>query len=548
MIPRGDAAPSSRPAAVLPNIVLVGMPGSGKSAVGENVAAWLGWPLLDTDEMVVHRAGRAIAEIFARDGEAAFRRLERAAVREASRAQRAVIATGGGVVLDPVNMAALRRRGLIVALTAAPDVLLARLGADGGGRPLLAPDPRARVQTLLAERAPQYAEADLILDAARPADQLAREILAAVAARASDTVIVDLGARSYPVRIGTGILDLLGWEVRQQLPATQAVVLTHPRLRRRFGGRVAGVLRAAGLEPVVVTVPEGERAKSLRTASAVYDQMAAAGVDRRAVVVGLGGGVIGDLAGYVAGTYMRGLALVHVPTTLLAQVDSAIGGKAAVNHPRAKNLVGVFHQPTLVLVDVGTLKTLPPREVRAGLAEVIKYGMVGDADLLAFTEEKLDGLLRRDLEVLRHCARWCASIKARIVHSDEREEGPRRLLNYGHTVGHAVEIALAGTLTHGEAIAIGMSVEVRIAQRLNLVSAEVVRRQGTVLQRAGLPTMILAGAPSDEVMMEAMRLDKKTRDGEMRFTLLRDAGQGVIDQPVPEPVVREVLRACRASS
>ncbi len=543
---RGDPALSAR--AGPPNVVLVGMPGSGKSAVGERVAAWLGWPLLDTDEMVVRRAGRSIAEIFARDGEAEFRRIERAAVQEAARARRAVIATGGGVVLDPTNMAALRRHGLIVALTAEPDVLLARLGADGGGRPLLAPDPRTRVQTLLAERAPKYAAADLILDAARPPEQLAQEILTAVAAGASDTVTVELGARSYPVRIGTGILDLLGWEVRQQFSATQAVVLTHPRLWRRFGARVERVLRAAGLEPVAVTVPEGERAKSLRAAAAVYDRMAAAGVDRGAVVVGVGGGVIGDLAGFVAGTYMRGLALVHVPTTLLAQVDSAIGGKAAVNHPRAKNLVGVFHQPALVLADVETLKALPPREARSGLAEVVKYGMACDADLLAFTEERLAALLRRDLEALHHCVRWCASIKARIVQHDEREEGPRRVLNYGHTVGHAVEITSAGTLTHGEAIAIGMSVEVRIAARLNLVSAEVAERQATVLHRAGLPTMILAGAPSEEVMMEAMRLDKKTRRGEMRFTLLRDAGQGVSDQVVPEPLVLEALRACRASS
>ena len=266
------------------------------------------------------------------------------------------------------------------------------------------------------------------------------------------------------------------------------------------------------------------------------------------MVTGLGGGVIGDLAGFVAGTYMRGLALAHLPTTLLAQVDSAIGGKTAVNHPRAKNLIGVFHQPALVVADVETLKALPQREVRSGLAEVIKYGMACDAGLLVFVEDHLDALLARDPGALRQCVRWCASIKARVVQEDEHERGPRRLLNYGHTVGHALEILAGGSLTHGEAVAIGMSVEARIAQRLGLAGEAVLQGQNALISRAGLPTMIPSDGPGADELLQTMRLDKKAHHGELRLTLVKDPGTGVLDEPVPEAVVREALAACRASS
>ncbi len=531
------------------NVVLIGMPGSGKTTLGRRVAEWLGWPLLDTDALVAQRAGRPVEEIFARDGEAVFRRMEREAVREAAAARPAVIATGGGVVLDSGSMAALRRRGLIVSLAAAPEALLARVGTDGGGRPLLASDPAARIATLQAERGSLYAEADLLLDGARPVEELAGAVLSALSASAAATVSVALGSRSYDIRIGSGILDMLGWEGRRRFPAIgQAVVLTHPRLRRKFGPRVERVLQAAGFALFPVTVPEGEKSKSLRRASAVFDQMLAAGVERGAIVIALGGGVIGDLAGFVAATYMRGRSLIQVPTTLLAQVDSAIGGKAAVNHPRAKNAIGALWQPVLVLSDVQTLRGAPVGLIRAGLAEAVKHGLIADADYLTFLEERLDALLARDLEALRECVRWSATIKARIVEEDEREEGPRRLLNYGHTVGHALEIHAGGALSHGECVAIGMAAEGWIAERVGLAGAETIRRQNALLARAGLPTALPADSPEAATLLETMRLDKKTRGGDVRFTLLRAPGQGVIDQTVPESILREALVACRASS
>ncbi len=531
------------------NVVLIGMPGSGKSTVGRRVAELLGWPLLDTDAIVARRAGRPVEEIFAHDGEAAFRRMERDAVREVAATRPAVIATGGGVVLDSGSMAMLRRRGVIVSLAATPEALLARVGADGGGRPLLAADPAARVAALVTERAPRYAEADLSLDASRPVEDLAAELLSALTLISAETVTVALGARAYEVRVGAGILDLLGWEARRRLPAArQAVVLTHPRLARKFGARAKRTLGAAGFAVTSIAVPEGERSKSLRRASAVFDAMLAAGIERGAVVVALGGGVIGDLAGFVAGTYMRGLSLIHAPTTLLAQVDSAIGGKAAVNHPRAKNAIGVIWQPVLVLSDVETLRSAPAAVVRDGLAEAIKHGMIADLGYLSFLEDRIERLLAGDREALAECVRRSVAIKARVVEQDEREAGPRRLLNYGHTVGHALEIHSDGALSHGACVATGMAVEGWIAVRLGLTGAETLRRQNALLGAAGLPATLPADGPDGDALIGTMRLDKKTSGGEVRFTLLRAPGEGLIDQTVPEGLLREALVACRASS
>jgi len=532
---------------VVRSVVLIGMPGAGKSVVGRAVAARLGWPFVDTDDLVVQRVGRPVTAIFQEQGEGAFRRLERLAVRRAAAAHPAVIGTGGGVVLDERNLQALRRRGLLIWLQAPPEVLLSRLGPAAADRPLLAADPPGRLEALLRARAARYAEADITLDGTRPVDEVAEEIVGLVLQRAAATVSVSLPGGGYPVRIGAGLLDLLGAEVRRRATPSRVVLLTHGRLWRRFGARAARALAAVGLPPLRVTVPEGERAKSLRAAAAVIDRMAAAEVDRRAALVALGGGVVGDLGGFVAGVYMRGITLVHVPTTLLAQVDSAIGGKAAVNHPRAKNLVGVFHQPAVVVADVETLRPLPERELRSGLAEVVKYGMACDAALADWVEAHLPAVLARDVAVLADLVTRCAAVKARVVAADEREAGPRRVLNYGHTVGHALE-RLDGRLTHGEAVALGMCVEAEVSRRLGLLAGAAVERQAALLARAGLPTRLPADAPDAAALLATMRLDKKTAAGALRLVLLKEVGQAVIDQVVPEALVREALAACRASS
>ncbi|MDR7539066.1 MAG: 3-dehydroquinate synthase [Armatimonadota bacterium] len=530
---------------LLPSVILVGMPGSGKTHVGRLLAGRLGWTFVDTDALVEQRTGRSIQEIFSAQGEEAFRTAERAAVREAVRVRPAVIATGGGVLAERRNREALRNSGMLVYLRADPPILLDRISRDGVARPLLAGDPEGRLRALLAARAPLYEQADVIMDATRPPDELANALWEDLLGRCCARVPVDHSPRGYPVYIGAGVLDLVGGIVAGQ-GIRRATVLTHPRLWRRLGERVAQRLRGAGVEPVRVTVPPGERSKALALAARVVDRMAEAGMDRGDAVVALGGGVIGDLGGFVAGVYMRGVPLFHLPTTLLAQVDSAIGGKAAVNHPRAKNLIGVFHLPRAVLADVEVLRTLPLRELRSGLAEVIKYGMSVDAGILTFVEARLEALLAGDREALEECVRRCAAAKARVVSQDLYEAGERQILNYGHTVGHALERRWPEA-THGEAVAVGMMVEAWVALRLGLVREEVMWRQEAILRRAGLPVHLPPAAPPGDELLQTMRLDKKVRRGEIRLTLLKDVGMGLVDQAVPEALLLEGLQACRAS-
>lgn len=528
------------------NVVLIGFMGTGKSEVGRRLSRRLGWAFVDTDRAVEARERVPVARIFARRGEAYFRDVESAVVARVAERREVVIATGGGVVLRAENMSRLRRTGWIVALTAPADVLARRLG-DGRGRPLLAGGAvRDAVERLLDQRRPLYRDADLVVDVASVSpDRVVDTILGFLARRERQTVPVSLGARSYPVHVGDGISSLLGFDLQGMGAGPQVVVITHRHLLREPADRVPRVLRAAGYRVTVAAVPPGERSKSLEQAGRLYTALARAQAARDSTVVALGGGVVGDLAGFVAATYMRGLRVVQVPTTLLAMVDSSIGGKTAVNHAGAKNLVGAVHQPALVVCDVRFLRTLPDRELRSGLAEVVKTAVVGDPDLFPFLEENLPQVTGRDPAALVEVVRRCAAVKARVVESDERDLGPRHALNYGHTVGHAVEsVAGWGRLTHGEAVAIGMTVEAALAHRLGLVGADLVERQRALLARCGLPTH-LPPLPSDR-LLRALRLDKKVRGGALRFAL--PVGIGVVrsEQEVPEAVVREVLADARA--
>ncbi|HWP35805.1 MAG TPA: 3-dehydroquinate synthase [Thermodesulfobacteriota bacterium] len=320
--------------------------------------------------------------------------------------------------------------------------------------------------------------------------QVRRVPIAADAAVEPVRVEVPLGERGYPVLVGPGLLDRLGAWVRERLPkAVRAAVITNPRVRRLYGRRVEASLAAAGIEPVALTVPDGERHKTLAAAGRLYDRLAAARLDRASPVVALGGGVVGDLAGFVAATWLRGVPLVQVPTTLLAQVDAAIGGKTGVNHRRGKNLIGAFHQPVLVVSDVETLRTLPEREYRAGLAEVIKYGLIRDAALFAFLEREVERVLAREPAAVTYLVRRSSEIKAEVVAADEREGGLRAVLNFGHTLGHALE-ALTGyrKYLHGEAVAIGMVAAVRMSEGLLRDDPGARERVEGVLARYGLPT------------------------------------------------------------
>jgi 3-dehydroquinate synthase len=356
------------------------------------------------------------------------------------------------------------------------------------------------------------------------------------------TVFVQLGSRSYAIKIGGGLLTRLGNECARLKLGTRCAIVTDTNAGRNFAKTVYDSLAKTGFEPSLITVPSGETAKSLRTVQSCYDQLAAHRLERKSFVIALGGGVVGDLAGFVAATYLRGIPFVQVPTTLLAQVDSSVGGKTGVNLPAGKNLVGAFYQPRLVLCDLDTLKTLPEREFRAGLAEVIKYGIIRDAKLFAQLERDLPKILQRDSKILALVIARCCEIKAEVVSKDETESGLRSILNFGHTLGHAIENSLGyGKFLHGEAISIGQVAAAKLSQTILRLSQRDIERIENLFLRAGLPTQINLNSAQRKKLFDAMRLDKKVSGGEVKFILARKIGRVEFGQKVPAELIEAVL-------
>lgn len=506
------------------NLILFGSMGAGKSAVGRRLAERLGMAFVDTDALVERETRLSVGEIFHRYGEPRFRALERRVIGRAASGRCQVIATGGGAVVDPRNRARLRRAGLTVWLKTDPEVAAARVGG-ANNRPLLASGQRADILAhLLAEREPYYREALIHVDTS---GHSVEEVASTIVARlqpGSSVVSVNAVASQYDVHVGWGTLDRFGERLAAYTRACTAAVITNPRVGKVYARRVAASLRRSGFRPVVVTIPDGERYKTLRTASRVYDELVQRRFERGDILVALGGGVIGDLTGFVAATYLRGVRYVQVPTTVVAQVDSSIGGKTGVDHPKGKNLIGSFHHPVMVYADVATLQTLPRRELVAGLAEVVKYGVIADASFFSYLEEQAESVLGGVPDVLVEVVRRSAAVKADVVRQDERETGLRRILNYGHTAGHVVE-TLTGysAIRHGEAVSIGMDFAARLAAQLNLCGESLVRRQRTLLERLGLPTRLPAIIPARAI--QTMRLDKKVREGRVYFVLPQKVGQ-----------------------
>lgn len=356
------------------------------------------------------------------------------------------------------------------------------------------------------------------------------------------TVKVPLGSRSYAIHIGPRLLASLGSACARLKLGNRCAIITDTNVGPRFAKPAVRSLAKAGFEVVLIVVPAGETAKSLKAVQHCYDQLAAHRLERKSFIVALGGGVVGDLAGFVAATYLRGMAFVQVPTTLLAQVDSSVGGKVGVNLKAGKNLVGAFYQPRLVLCDLGTLRTLPERQFRAGLAEVIKYGIICDARLFARLEQNMVKLLRREPQALADTVARCCQIKADVVGQDETEGGLRAILNFGHTIGHGLEaISGYGKHLHGEAISIGQVAAARLSAKLLGLSARDVERITLSFRRAGLPTHVRLGSAQRRRLFAAMRLDKKVSGGEIRFVLAQRIGKVVWGQRVPEALIAQVL-------
>lgn len=351
---------------------------------------------------------------------------------------------------------------------------------------------------------------------------------------------VGLGARRYPVRIGSGLLsDAANW--RPKVRGAHVLIASDENVAPLYAGRVRETLGDRGANPAVLALPPGEAHKNLGAVSKIFDALAQLGATRDACVVALGGGVVGDIAGFAAACWMRGIDFLQMPTTLLAMVDSSVGGKTGVDHAAGKNLIGAFHQPRAVIADLDTLATLPDRELRAGFAEVIKTACIGDAEFFSWLETNATRLLARDAEALAHAIATCCRFKAGVVERDEREAGERALLNFGHTFGHAIEAdAGYGTLLHGEAVAVGMMLAARLSNRLGMSGSTDTGRLRAVLQKFGLPAEVPPGLQAD-ALVARMRLDKKNRAGSLRLILWRGIGRAEIVEQADEAAVRDVL-------
>jgi shikimate kinase/3-dehydroquinate synthase len=520
-------------------IVLVGFMGSGKTTVGRLLAARVGLPFIDTDTEITGRTGSSIKEIFDRRGEPGFREIERDVVLDALRGDDAVVALGGGALGDPAIRDALRG-SRVFHLRVGFGEAMRRVGSDGDRPMLTAADPHA----LFKDRRVGYetsSEAGVDTDGRSP-----QEVASDIAARVTGhlpggngvrTVVVPLAERSYEVYVGPGLVKRMSTLLPDLEGAEKAFVVTHESLRP-LGRDVVEALSSRGLSTTVLTVPEGEEAKSLEVAGVLYRQLSDAAAHRHDVLVGVGGGVITDVAGFVASTYARGMPLIHVPTTLLGQVDAAVGGKTALNLPRGKNLIGTFYQPRAVMCDVDLLATCPVEEIRSGMAEVAKYGFIADSDLLAYVESNGRRVYECDVDVLVETVSRSVAIKASIVAADEREAGERAILNYGHTFAHAIEHAAGfGRIRHGEAVSIGMMAAAHLAHELGRITDEVVEVQRRVLSSLDLP--VSARLSMDE-LERGWALDKKQLRG-VRFVLLSDLGKPEAGVEAPRELIARAL-------
>jgi shikimate kinase/3-dehydroquinate synthase len=556
------------------NLVITGFSGTGKSLVAKEVARGLNWNFIDTDDEIVKQSGKPIAEIFRQDGEARFRELERDTIRKACQQLQTVIAIGGGAIVDPQNYELLVKTGLIVCLEAKPETIYERLFREAAGspetevRPLLANDnPLQRIKQLKASRQPYYANVDWtvhtddlnisqvaeeVVRASRllsrahphlnPLPSRERKLGSQLKANGDVACVVETVTQSYPIFVGYGLLDKLGDKMKQAALSGTATVISDKNVFSLYGSRVGGILKEAGFEVNSFVVPPGEGTKSVDYAIKIYDFLVGHRAERDDMIIALGGGMIGDLAGFIAATFLRGMPWVQVPTSLVAMVDASIGGKVGVNHPEGKNLIGAFYQPNLVLADPQILTTLPQRELTSGWAEVIKHGVILDEEFVQFLENNVNKLTKLGPELLTQAIARSAAIKAQVVSQDEKErEGKRTILNYGHTIAHGLEAATQyKRFLHGEAVAIGMVGAAKLSQRLGLLPSAAVDRQQALLRKFGLPTGF-SGLGLAEIT-RAMELDKKVKEKAIRWVLLQDIGKVVIRSDVPQQDVLAVIQ------
>ncbi|HZJ25118.1 MAG TPA: 3-dehydroquinate synthase [Anaerolineales bacterium] len=494
------------------HIFLYGPPGTGKSTVGKILARNLKLPFIDLDRMIEINAGMSITQIMQERGESTFRELELSALKSVSDEKESVIALGGGALLNVENHEVAQKAGKVILLMAELDSLFDRLNEDPDSRPLLAGDLRTQLSSMLARRSDHYSSFALRVNVdGRSADENALEIQILL----GRFHLSAMGEYDVIVEKLEQIGDLL-LSRRSQAP----ILVTDENVAKLHAEKLVASLNKAGYRPKVVTFAAGEEHKNLDTVSFLWKSFLENNLDRKSTVIALGGGVIGDMAGFAASTYMRGIDWVSVPTTLLSMVDASLGGKTGFDLPEGKNLIGAFHPPRLVLADADLLTTLPNAEFISGLAEVVKHGIISDPELFTLCSRGLDEIKSNLEEMVRRAM----AVKIKIIEEDPYEKGIRAALNLGHTVGHAVELVSKFELRHGEAVAIGMVVEARYAEKIGLSNKGLSKEIENVLCDLGLPVDIPKELQREEII-QAMRRDKKKNVNAIRFALPVEIGK-----------------------
>jgi shikimate kinase/3-dehydroquinate synthase len=552
--------------------------GSGKTTIGRALAKKLNKTFIDSDHEIETRTGVSISVIFEIEGEASFRQREADAIRDICKMENIVLATGGGAILSSQSREYLKSTGTVIYLCAGINSILHRTRHDKK-RPLLQTEnPRKKLEELEKQRDPLYREiAHFVLETVHPqmqtlvqvildklpeecklqhhdSDAMKKSIAMSqlsmeqhhqhkqkIMTEKNELLTVDLDSRSYPILIGENILtnsDVLS----KRITANRLFIITNNVIAPIYLQDLETKFKSIGKEVSSIVLEDGEEFKNWQSLMQIFDALLSTKCDRKICLVALGGGVIGDLTGFAASAFMRGVDFVQIPTTLLAQVDSSVGGKTGINHPLGKNMIGAFHQPQVVLADISTLSTLPDRELSAGLAEIIKYGAVIDKDFLTWIEANIHQLRTKNSDALIYAVKKSCEIKANVVKQDEREGGLRAILNFGHTFGHAIESGLGyGVWLHGEAVGCGMVMAADLSYRLGYIDFVSKVRIQKLVEAAGLP--IIAPDLGEQKWLDLMSIDKKNENGQIKFILMKPLGHSIITK-VPQELLLATLREC----
>ena len=525
-----------------PNIILTGFMATGKTTVGKMLAEQLKYEFVDTDDLIVKRYGQTVAEIFREKGEAAFRRMESEIAQELGENEGFVVSTGGRLMLDPANAAALSRRGRVFCLVATPEDILQRVERDTQvRRPLLeVSNPIERIVDLMQQREDDYGRFPQMVTSQKTPDEVTRNMVGIFQANPDLRLSITAPDVRYEFIVGGGILPFVSQLAGIGGPVA---IITDSNIGPLYA-------ESCGHTDAVVSVPPGQQHKTLTTVQSVCEELVEKGFDRSTTVIALGGSVISGLAGFVAATYMRGIDIVQCPTSLLAMADTSIGGKAGINLPQGKNLIGAFKQPKAVIVDVATLQSLSPREFASGMAEVIKQSLIGDPDLFTRIENgtwiRKAGELQPPLAELQTLVAQAIQVKINIIQEDPFDRGRRAVLNLGHTFAHAIEIVTEHAVRHGEAVAMGLVAAANLSARLGHGTAELQNRIESALESTALPTRIPADV-NPQRLLNVMASDKKKKAGRLRFVMLRDIGDVFVTDKVDQKAVIETLKELTAA-